>query len=293
MQIGVIYPQNELRGDPQAVRTLALAAEARGYCHFLVYDHVAGATHEGREPPLTGPYTDADPFHDPFVMLAHVAALTQRLELVTGVLILPQRQTLLVARQAADLDLLSGGRFRMGIGTGWNHVEYTALGQDFAVRGKRMTEQVEVLRALWGGPNVTIEGRFDTIDRVTLNPRPARQVPIWMGGFSRVAIGRAARMGDGFIFAQTLGNPAKLVARMKEALEREGRDPAAFGLQFNVALGTPLEELAERAVQWRELGGTHFSVNTMGHAFAETAQHVDYMNAAADLLEAAGVPLAG
>lgn len=289
MEIGIIYPQTELGGDPRAVRDFALAAEARGYAHLVVYDHVAGAVHEGRDPPLTGPYTEKDPFHDPFVMLSHIAAITTRLELVTGVLVLPQRQTLLVARQAADLDLLSGERFRMGIGIGWNHVEYSALGQPFRARGKHLGEQVELLRRLWTEPQVTFEGEFDHMDRVTLNPRPNRPVPIWMGGFSRAALERAARIGDGFIFSQTLGSPAKLMDRMKACLAEAGRDPAGFGLQLNLQLGCPVEEIVERATQWRDMGGTHLSVNTMGHQLNTFAGQRDYLDRAADALGKAGL----
>src|SRR5581483_6056407 len=153
MKIGVIYPQTELGGDPEAVRRIGISAEELGYHHLLAYDHVLGATH-AREPKLTGPYTDKHPFHDPFVMFAHLAALTRRIEFVTGILILPQRQTGLVARQAADLDLLSGGRLRLGVGIGWNYVEYAALGQDFSTRGRRMAEQVNLLRRLWSEPLV-------------------------------------------------------------------------------------------------------------------------------------------
>src|SRR3984957_18542098 len=147
--IGVVYPQTELRGDPEAVRRIGRAVEDLGFDHLSAYDHVLGAVHADRNPPLTGPYTEHDPFHDPFVMFAYLAGITQRLQFVTGILILPQRQTVLVARQAADLDLLSGDRLRLGVGIGWNYVEYTALGQDFHARGKRLAEQVELLRRLW------------------------------------------------------------------------------------------------------------------------------------------------
>src|SRR6202020_2575346 len=167
MKIGVIYPQTELKGDPAAVYRIGLAAEQLGYDHLLTYDHVLGATHD-REPKLSGPYTDKDPFHDPFVMFAYLAGMTQRIELVCGVLILPQRQTVLVARQSADLDLLSGGRFRLGVGLGWNYVEYDALGQDFKTRGRRASEQIALLRKLWTEPLVTFQGEFDHVDRASL-----------------------------------------------------------------------------------------------------------------------------
>src|SRR5579859_7003504 len=149
MEIGVVYPQIELGGSPAALRRFATAAEELGYSHLVAYDHVLGAVHQGREPALMGPYTEQDPFHDPLVMFAYLAGLTTRLGFFSGILILPQRQTALVARQAADLDLFSGGRFRLGVGVGWNYVEYDALGQDFHTRGKRQEEQIELLRRLW------------------------------------------------------------------------------------------------------------------------------------------------
>src|SRR5438552_5643520 len=200
MQIGVVYPQTELRGDPEAVRRMGRAVEDLGFDHLLAYDHVLGAVHADRTPPLTGPYTERDPFHDPFVMFAYLAGITERIGLTTGVLVLPQRQTALVARQAADVDLLSGGRLRLGVGVGWNHVEYEALGQDFRTRGAREEEQIEVLRRLFTDSVVDYSGRFDRIDRASLVPKPARSIPIWLAGFGDVAFERAARLADGFIF---------------------------------------------------------------------------------------------
>ena len=205
MKIGAIYPQNALGGDPAAVREIGLAAERIGFDHLVAYDHVLGATHD-REPRLNGPYTENDPFHDPFVMFGYLAAITNRIEFVTGVLILPQRQTALVARQAADVDLLSGQRLRLGVGIGWNYVEYDSLGEDFATRGKRVAEQVPLLRRLWSEPLVSFEGKFDRIDRAALVPRPPRPIPIWMGGFADVALRRAASIADGFIFADAAAN---------------------------------------------------------------------------------------
>ena len=222
MKIGVIYPQTELRGDPEAVHRIGLAAEELGYDHLLAYDHVLGATHD-REPKLTGPYTDKHPFHDPFVMFAYLAGMTQRIEFVTGILILPQRQTVLVARQAADLDLLSHERFRLGVGIGWNYVEYDSLGQDFHSRGKRVGEQISLLRRLWSEPLVDFDGTFDRIDRAALNPRPRRTIPIWFGGFADVALRRAAALGDGFIFVDGAGDALELASRMRQFLKEAGR----------------------------------------------------------------------
>src|SRR5580704_734935 len=200
MQIGVVYPQIELGGDPGAVRLIGRAAEDLGFDHLLAYDHVLGAVHAGRTPALTGPYTEHDPFHDPFVMFGYLAAITERIRFATGVLILPQRQTALVARQSADVDLLSGGRLRLGVGVGWNPVEYEALGQDFHTRGIRQEEQIELLRRLFTEPVVDFTGRFDRIDRAALVPKPSKPIPIWLGGSGDKAFDRAARLADGFIF---------------------------------------------------------------------------------------------
>jgi probable F420-dependent oxidoreductase len=289
VKIGIIYPQTELGGDPEAVRRFALAAEARGFDHFLAYDHVAGATHANRDPELTGPYTEKDPFHDPFVMFAHLAGITQKIRFVTGVLVLPQRQTLLVARQAADVDLFSGGRLTVGIGIGWNHVEYSSLGVPFRQRGARLGEQVEVLRALWSGDEVDFTGEFHRIDRLTLNPAPKQQIPIWMGGFSKPALRRAAKMGDGFIFARLLADPIKSFDFLRGFLEEEGRNTADFGFQSNLPLGTPLEDIVPEAKKWKEAGGTHLAVNTMGGGLTTPEEHLAYLEGAADRLSDAGL----
>jgi probable F420-dependent oxidoreductase len=288
MRIGITYPQNELRGDPEAIRRIGLAAEELGYDHLLAYDHVLGATHD-RKPKLTGPYTEKDPFHDPFVLFAYLAGITQRLQFVTGILILPQRQTVLVARQAADLDLLSGDRLRLGVGIGWNYVEYTALGQDFHARGKRLAEQVELLRRLWEEPLVDFKGSFDRVDRAALNPRPRRMIPIWFGGFAEAALRRAAALGDGFIFS---GNGLEQVARLKQFVREAGRREGDFGLQNNIRAKRP-QDVVDSILQWRDAGGTHASVLTMGQNFTSTDQHIDHMKAVADSLRRSGLNLAG
>jgi probable F420-dependent oxidoreductase len=291
MKIGVIYPQNELRGDPLAVRQIGLATEQLGFDHLVVYDHVLGATHD-REPKLTGPYTEKDPFHDPFVMFGYLAAITRRIELVTGILILPQRQTVLVARQAADVDLLSNGRLRLGVGLGWNYVEYDAMGEDFATRGTRMTEQVDLLRQLWSGDLVSFSGKFDTIDRAALNPVPTHPIPIWLGGFADVALRRAARIADGFIFAHGAADVFTAAPRMLELLAEQGRPAAEFGLQCNMLTAKTPEAVVELVSRWQEIGGTHASINTMGQGFTSTDQHVAFITQSHDALVKAGL-LAG
>jgi probable F420-dependent oxidoreductase len=280
MKIGAVYPQIELRGDPEAVRRIGTTVESLGYDYLLSYDHVLGAVHEAREPKLTGPYTEKHPFHDPLVMFAHLAALTQRLELVTGILILPQRQTALVARQVADIDLLSGGRFRLGVGIGWNHVEYQALGQDFNTRGRRVDEQVELLRKLWSEPLVTFDGRFDHIDRACINPRPKRRIPIWFGGFVEAAYRRAARIGDGFIFSG--GATDRVIDGWKQiesALRGTGRDPATFGREMVIGRTDKTPEDVAKRLEWcREWGCTYAAVDTMGKGLATADAHLEFLS---------------
>ncbi|MEI8261643.1 MAG: TIGR03619 family F420-dependent LLM class oxidoreductase, partial [Actinomycetes bacterium] len=190
MKVGAIYPQNEMHGDPAALHDIGLAVEGLGYDSLLFFDHVVGADRVNREPPLWGPYDETDSFHDPFVAFGYLAAITSRIELATGVLILPQRQTVLVAQQAADADLMSGGRLRLGVGTGWNWVEYDALNEEFATRGPRLDEQITLLRELWEKPIVSFKGDFHELERCCINPRPARAIPIWIGGFSEPAFRR-------------------------------------------------------------------------------------------------------
>ena len=288
MKIGVIYPQTELRGDPLAVRQFGLAAEELGFDFLVTYDHVVGAPHD-REPKLTGPYTDQHPFHDPLAMFAYLAAITNRIELVPGVLILPQRQTVLVARQAADVDLLSGGRLRLGVGIGWNYVEYDALGKDFATRGRRLAEQVPLLRRLWTEPLVSHHGHFDHIDRAALNPRPGRPIPIWLGGFADVALRRAARIADGFIFADGATNAFEAAPRLRGFLKDEGRDVAGFGMQTNMLMARTPEAVVETVRRWLDIGGTHAAINTMGQGLATTEEHISFARRAAEALRAAGL----
>jgi probable F420-dependent oxidoreductase len=288
MEIGIIYPQNELGGDPRAVRRIGTAVEEMGYDHLVAYDHVLGATHD-REPKLSGPYTERDSFHDPLLMFAYLAGLTERLEFVAGVLVLPQRQTALVARQAADLSLLSAGRFRMGVGIGWNYVEYDALGQDFSTRGKRVGEQIELLRRFWSEPLVSFDGAFDKVDRAALNPRPEKMIPIWMGGFADIALRRAARIADGFIFAHGAGDALDMLPRLRSFLEEENRQPENFGLHCNMLSAKSADQAVETALRWRDAGGTHASVNTMGMGFTSLEQHLAYARTVAARLHEAGL----
>ena len=286
MRVGAVYPQTETRGDPEALRSIGLAAESLGYDSLLFYDHVVGAEHADREPPLWGPYTERDPFHDPFVAFAYLAAITSRIELATGVLILPQRQTVLVAQQAADADLLSQGRVRLGVGTGWNWVEYDALGVDFADRGARLDEQIAVLRRLWAEPLVTFEGRFHRLERCCINPRPERPIPIWIGGFSEPAFRRAAAMGDGFTFAGDPGEAVAGLARVRELLAMAGRSDEDFGTELILTRARTPEQVVDAAMRWQDAGGTAVSVTTMKSGFASAQAHIDHLARCKDALDA-------
>ncbi|MEO8692347.1 MAG: LLM class F420-dependent oxidoreductase [Acidimicrobiales bacterium] len=285
MQIGVVYPQTELRGDPQAVRRIGKAVEDLGFDHLLTYDHVLGAVHADRARPLTGPYTERDPFHDPFVMFAYLAGITERLQFATGVLILPQRQTALVARQATDVDLLSGGRLRLGVGVGWNHVEYEALGQNFRTRGAREEEQIELLRRLFSESVVDFSGRFDRVDRASLVPQPARSIPIWLGGFGEVAFERAARLADGFIFGGGLEYCIDAWHQMRDRLGVLGRSVDDFGADYTALTREGPSEIPAKVDAWRAAGGTHVSVVTMGLGLDSIDGHIDYIASVAHALE--------
>jgi probable F420-dependent oxidoreductase len=278
MQIGAVYPQIELGGDPVAVRRIGKAAEDLGFDYLLAYDHVLGAVHANRARPLTGPYTEHDPFHDPFVMFAYLAGITERIGFATGILVLPQRQTALVARQAADVDLLSGGRLRLGVGIGWNDVEYEALGQDFTTRGARQEEQIQLLRQLFTEPVVDFTGRFDRVDRAALVPKPQRPIPIWLGGSSEAAFDRAARLADGFLFfGGGLEHAVDAWGGMQTRLDVLGRPVEAFGREYVVLPRGGLDDLAAEVDGWRSAGGTHLSVITMGLGLTSTDSHIDYL----------------
>ena len=287
MKIGVSYPTTEVAGDPDAIRKFVWAAEDLGYAHLMAYDHVVKCPHEGREPKLTGPYTEKDTFHDPFVLFGFAAACTDKLDFVTGVLVLPQRQTALVAQQAADVDLLSRERLRLGVGIGWNYVEFDALGQDFRTRAKRIEEQVDFLRELWTNPIVTFQGRFDRIDRAGINPRPRRRIPIWLGGHSEPAYERGAKHGDGFIYAAPGEGAVEAWESTKRHLARFGRSEAEFGRELLTLFAKDPQEAADHLKIWRDAGGTHGCVPSMGKGLgANIDAHIEYVAEVKRLLDA-------
>lgn len=284
VQIGAVFPQTELGGDPEAARTFARAVEQLGFDHLLAYDHVLGAVHEDRAPALVGPYTERDPFHDPLVLFAHLAGITERIGFATGILVLPQRQTALVARQAADVDLFSGGRLRLGVGVGWNPVEYEALGQDFRRRGVRQEEQIGLLRRLWTDPVVDFAGRFDRVDRAALVPRPARAIPVWLGGYGEAAFDRAARLADGFVFSGRTGGVVEVWDALRERVAAQGRPVEDFGGEYVALSRSGVGDLAAKVERWREAGGTHASVLTMGLGLGSVGAHVEYLAGVAEAL---------
>jgi probable F420-dependent oxidoreductase len=285
MKIGIVYPQPEIKGDIGAITTIARAVEERGFDHLLVYDHVLGVEHADRPTPLGGPYTEHDPFTDPLVMFAYLAGITERIELMSGVLILPQRQTPLVARQAADVDLLSGGRLVLGVGLGWNYVEYDALGYDFSKRGLRCSEQIELLKRLWTGEVISYDGRFERAERVRLNPAPNRPIPVWIGGFAPQAIERAGRLADGFIAAGPIETGVAVMKGVDAARVKHGRADEVFGHTFVTLMATSEDETVEWAEKWREAGGTHVSISTMGKGFGVSVEaHLDFIGRIADRL---------
>jgi probable F420-dependent oxidoreductase len=285
MHVGVVFPQTEIGGDAGAVRAYAERVEELGYGHLVAYDHVVGAdpaVHTGWD----GPYDVASTFHEPFVMFGYLAALTS-LELVTGIIILPQRQTALVAKQAAEVDLLTEGRFRLGVGLGWNAVEYAALGKDFSDRGRRVENQVELLRRLWTEPSVTYEANGERVTGAGLAPLPVqRPIPIWFGAASPRAYERAGRLGDGW-FPLVPPGPKLDEARalVDAAAVAAGRDPSTLGLEGRVNFGAGgIGSVADHADRWRKIGATHLSVNTMGAGLGSVDAHLDALAACADAL---------
>ncbi|MFV0495071.1 LLM class F420-dependent oxidoreductase [Mycobacterium sp.] len=284
MRIGVVFPQTELGADRGAIRAYGQRVEELGYTHILAYDHVLGAdttVHRNWQ----GPYTIESTFHEPFVMFGFLAAITS-LELVTGVIILPQRQTVLVAKQAAEVDLLTGGRFRLGIGLGWNTVEYEALGERFTNRGRRSEEQVEVLRKLWTQPSVTFAGTHHTVTAAGLAPLPIqRPIPVWMGANSERAYERAGRLADGWF---PMMGPGPGFERAREQVARAaaaaGRNAGDLGLEGRVSWSGDRDETAAAIDAWRAAGATHVSVNTMRAGLGSVDAHLAALQqVAADL----------
>jgi probable F420-dependent oxidoreductase len=276
MQIGVVFPQTEIGASPAAVRDYIQAAEGLGYAHALVFDHVLGADAR-RYTDWNGPYSHLDMFHEPFVLFGYLAALTRQLELVTGVIILGQRQTALVAKQAAEVDVLTGGRLRLGVGIGWNQVEYEALGTNFHDRGRRSEEQIAVMRALWTQEIVNFKGRWHQITDAGLNPLPVqRPIPIWLGGRAEAVVKRVGCIADGW-FPQFSPDKAgeDTLNRMRQYAREAGRDPSTIGIEGRISFaGGNADMWAQAAEAWQKLGATHLSVNTMRAGLSSPDEHI-------------------
>ena len=286
MRLGVVFPQTEIGADPAVVKEYAQTAEALGYAHLLVYDHVLGAD-PNREGGWRGAYTQEHQFHEPFVLFGYLAGITQRLELVTGILILPQRQTALVAKQAAEVDVLTGGRLRLGIGVGWNEVEYQALNENFNNRGARSEEQIAVLRALWSDHAITFHGRWHHIEDAGIKPLPVqRPIPIWLGGQADATLRRIARLGDGWFPQRRPDDEARsMVERLRAYTQKAGRAPEAVGIEARLSIGqTPEADWVDYVDAWRNLGATHLCVNTMGANLASPQAHIDALRRVKDAL---------
>jgi len=285
MKVGVVFPQTELGGDVAAVRAYGEAVGDLGFTHLLAYDHVVGAdpgVHEG----WAGPYDITTTFHEPFVMFGYLAAITE-VELVTGIIILPQRQTALVAKQATEVDLLTRGNFRLGVGIGWNPVEYGALGKSFGDRGRRMSEQIALLRRLFTEPSVTFDGTYEQVDGAGLAPMPVqRPIPIWVGGASDAAYRRAGRLADGW-FPQVRPGPDldHALEVLGGAAEDAGRDPSTIGMEGRVSYSPDDPDKLARAVdRWREVGASHLTVDTMYRGLATVDDHLAALAATAEVL---------
>jgi probable F420-dependent oxidoreductase len=276
VQVGVTFPQSEIGADPKTIRDYAQAAENLGYEHLLAYDHVLGADPSNREG-WRG-YTHETMFHEPLTLFCYLAANTQHLELVSGVIVLPQRQTALVAKQAAEVDVLSSGRLRLGVGIGWNAVEYEALGEDFSTRGARIEEQIEVMRLLWTQEVVSYEGKYHRIEEAGINPLPVqRPIPVWMGARADVGLRRTARVAEGWF---PLGPPdekmREALKRLRDYVEEAGRDPESVGIEARLDVArVPPEEWVARTEAWRSLGATHISINTMNAGLGSPQEHVE------------------
>jgi probable F420-dependent oxidoreductase len=284
IKIGVLYPQTEFGSDPIAIRDFAQTAEQLGFSHILTYEHVLGANPD-RPGGWSGIYDYQDPFQEPFTLFGFMGAVTQQIEFLTSILVLPQRQTALVAKQAATLDVLTGGRLRLGVGVGWNKVEFVALGKNFHNRGRRIEEQVTLLRRLWTEPLIEHTGDWHDIPDAGINPLPIQQpIPIWFGGHADPVIRRAARIGDGWIPNYPTAEDAKPhFDKLRGYLADEGREQNAFGLEVRIHYreGDP-DRLAGLVHDWEAAGATHVGLNTMRSRLSGPDEHLAAIRAFAE-----------
>ncbi len=283
MNVGVVFPQTEIGHDGGGVRAYAEAVAALGYDHVLAYDHVLGAdTTVHRD--WRGPYRLESSFHEPFVLFGFLAGFTQ-LEVVTGILVAPQRQTALIAKQAAAVDVFTGGKMRLGLGIGWNAVEYESLGKDFSNRGRRIEEQISLLRRLFTEESVTFEGRYEQVVGAGLCPMPVqRPIPIWVGASTEPALRRAGRLADGWFPQEVPGDGLEEAMEAVRAGAAEvGRDPASLGVEGFVSVGAGIGRLEADLARWRDAGATHVAIDTMDAGLQGPDAHVAVLTAAAEI----------
>jgi probable F420-dependent oxidoreductase len=279
MELGAIFPQTEIGSDPTAIRDYARRVEEMGFARIVAYDHVLGAGRDSR-PDWRGPYDSETPFHEPFALFSFLAAITRSIELMSGVIILPQRQTALVAKQAAEVAVLCGGRFVLGVGVGWNPIEFEGLNESFTDRGARAEEQIAVMRALWAAPAITFHGRWHTINDAGINPRPASgTIPIWFGGSVDATLRRVARLGDGWLPQSSPNDRSRqMVERLRAYTREAGRDESAVRIQARLELTRASEDhWPAFALGWRALGATRLDINTMGLGFTSIHQHLEML----------------
>lgn len=287
MKYGVVFPQTEFPSHPLAIRDFAQAAENLGYNHLLAYDHLLGANPD-REGGWSGPYTYTDPFQEPLTLFSYLAGLTEHLAFISGIIILPQRETVLFAKQAATLDVLCQGRLRLGVAIGWNEVEYVAQNKDFHNRGDRIEEQVQVLRKLWTEELVTFEGRWHTIPDAGLNPLPVqRPIPLWFGGHADPVLRRIATLGDGWLpNYHTPEAGAENFERLRTYVADAGRSMDEIGIEPRLRHNDGDQDTwYEQADGWRAAGATHLTVITMGAGFSTPQEHIQAITRYAEALE--------
>ncbi|MCH2312732.1 MAG: LLM class F420-dependent oxidoreductase [SAR202 cluster bacterium] len=279
MRIGAVFPQTEAGTDVAAIKEYVQSVEALGFDHILAFDHILGANASSR-PGWSGAYQHTDSFYEPITFYSYVAGISKHLELATGVIILPQRQTALFAKQSAILDLLSGGRLRLGIGTGWNQVEYEALGENFHNRGKRSEEQIQLLRKLWANELVTFQGDHHIVTDAGLNPLPPRKsIPIWFGGMATPVLRRVAKIGDGWL-PQGLPVDENRInfERLNRYLESNNRSMEDIGIEGRISLNMTNTEIKKNFFAWGRLGATHISVNTMNLGLQFPQEHLESLS---------------
>lgn len=283
MKIGIVLPHHEIGADPEAIKAFSVGAESLGADHILLYDHVIGADRE-RPGGFEGPYDKDVQFHEPLTTFSFIAAITTTINLMSAVLILPQRQTTLVAKQAAELAVLSGNRFRMGIGTGWNAIEYEALNENFSNRGRRQEEQVKLIRKLMSEDSVSFEGKYHKVTLAGINPRPTQPVPIWFGGGAPALLDRCARLGDGWLPLMAPNESAKqAIVTMKEVREAAGLSWDGFGIQAQAQAGggTP-ERWSNHYNKWQDLGATHIAIATHNAGARSVDEHLEFFESYVD-----------